>query len=94
MGVRKYLSADGLIKIVQQSILLEKFKELKNPTYIWKDCIMSGLAVFGFKMPSLLRFENDKDSEPWLRLNLRTLYRVEEAPSDTTMSERIDTIVS
>jgi hypothetical protein len=92
VGVRKYLSADGLIKIVQHSILREKFKELKNPTYTWKDCIMSGLAVFGFKMPSLLQFEKDKDSEPWLRRNLRTLYGVEKAPSDTTMRERLDTI--
>ena len=51
---------------------------------------MSGLAVFGFKMPSLLQFEKDKDSEPWLRRNLRTLYGVENAPSDTTMRERLD----
>lgn len=92
MGVRKYLSADGLIKVVQHSILREEFKELKNPTYTWKDCIMSGLAVFGFKMPSLLQFEKDKDSEPWLRRNLRTLYGVKEAPSDTTMRERLDMI--
>ena len=92
MGIRKYLSADGLVKIVQHSILREKFKELKNPTYSWKDCIMSGLAVFGFKMPSLLQFEKDKASEPILRRNLRTLYGVEDAPSDTTMRERLDAI--
>jgi len=92
MGFRKHLSADGLIKIVQHSILREQFKKLKNPKYSWKDCILSGLAVFGFKMPSLLQFEKDKDSEPWLRRNLRTLYGVEEAPSDTTMRERLDTI--
>ena len=92
MGIRKHLSADGLIKIVHHSILKEKFKDLKNPTYTWKDCIMSALAVFGFKMPSLLQFEKDKDSEPWLRRNLRTLYGVEEAPSDTTIRERLDTI--
>lgn len=92
MGVRKYLSADGLIKIVRHSILRERFKELKNPEYTWNDCIMSGLAVFGFKMPSLLQFEKDKDSEPWLRRNLRTLYGVESAPSDTTMRERLDRI--
>lgn len=92
MGFRKHLSADGLIKIVQHSILREQFKELQNPKYSWKDCILSGLAVFGFKMPSLLQFEKDKDSEPWLRRNLRTLYGVEEAPSDTTMRERLDTI--
>ena len=72
MGIRKYLSADGLVTIVQHSLLREKFKELKNPIYSWQDCIMSGLAVFGFKMPSLLQFEKDKASEPILRRNLRT----------------------
>ena len=92
MGVRKYLSSDGLIKIVQHSVLREKFPVLKNPVYSWKDCIMSGLAVFGFKMPSLLQFEKDKASEPLLRKNLRTLYGVEKAPSDTTMRERLDNI--
>lgn len=92
VGARKYLSGDGLIKIVQHSIHREAFKVLKAPSYSWKDCIMSGLAVFGFKMPSLLQFEKDKDSEPWLRRNLRTLYGVEKAPSDTTMRERLDTI--
>jgi hypothetical protein len=92
VGVRKYLSADGLVKIVQHSILRENFKPLRDPTYTWKDCIMSGLAVFGFKMPSLLQFEKDKDSEPWLRRNLRTLYGVESAPSDTTLRERLDTL--
>jgi hypothetical protein len=53
---------------------------------------MSGLAVFGLKMPSLLQFEKDKDSEPWIRRNLRRLYAVETAPSDTTMRERLDSI--
>jgi hypothetical protein len=92
MGVRKYLSGAGLIKIVQQSILREEFKALKDPSYSWQDCIMSGLAVFGFKMPSLLKFDRDKVSEPILRRNLRTLYGVENAPSDTTMRERLDSI--
>jgi len=90
--IRKYLSADGLIKVVRHSLLREKFRVMKDPTYSWNDCIMSGLAVFGFKMPSLLQFEKDKDSEPWLRRNLRTLYGVETAPSDTTMRDRLDGI--
>ncbi len=89
--VRKHLSADGLIKIVQHSIRKEKFKSCRSE-YSWEDCLMSGLAVFGFKMPSLLQFEKDKSSEPWLRRNLKTLYGVEKAPSDTTMRERLDNI--
>jgi len=90
--VRKYLSADGLHQIVKHSLLREQFKVMQNAEYSWQDCVMSGLAVFGFKMPSLLQFEKDKDSEPWLRRNLRTLYGVESAPTDTTMRERLDII--
>lgn len=90
--VRKHLSADGLIKIIQHSIRREKFKSCRSE-YSWEDCLMSGLAVFGFKMPSLLKFEEDKSSEPWIRRNLRTLYGVTKAPSDTCMRERLDTVL-
>lgn len=92
MGVRKYLSADGLVQIVKHSLHKEQFKPIQNAQYSWQDCIMSGLAVFGFKMPSLLQFEKDKAAEPWIRRNLRTLYGVEKAPSDTCMRERLDVV--
>ena len=72
--VRKYLSADGLLSIVKHGLRREQFKVMKNTEYTWEDCIMSGLAVFGFKMPSLLQFEKDKATEPFIRRNLRTLY--------------------
>jgi len=89
---RKYLSADGLITTIQKSLERERFKVCKNAEYSWKDCIMSGLAIFGLKMPSLLQFEKRKASEPWVRRTLRTLYNVNKAPSDTTLRERLDTI--
>ena len=90
--VKKYLSADGLLKIVRHGLRREKFKKCKNATYSWEDCIMSGLAIFGFKLPSLLQFEKKKASEPIIRRNLRTLYGVTQAPSDTTLRERLDSI--
>jgi hypothetical protein len=90
--VRKHLSADGLIKIVRESFRKEKFKPCRSE-YSWEDCLLSGLSVFGFKMSSLLQFEKDKASEPWLRGNLRTLYGVEKAPSDTCMRERLDVVL-
>lgn len=89
---RKHLSADGLINTIQESIGVEKFKACKNTTYSWQDCIMSGLAVFGLKVPSLLQFEKLKSSEASIRRALRTLYGVKQAPSDTTLRERLDTI--
>ena len=62
--VRKYLSADGLLKIVRHGLSREDFPECKNTPYNWEDCIMSGLAVFGLKQPSLLQFKKAKASEP------------------------------
>lgn len=91
--IRKYLSADGLLKVVKHGLRREKFKVLKNSDYSWEDCIMSGLAIFGFKLPSLLQFEKSKSTEPFIRRNLRTLYGVENAPSDTCLRERLDEVL-
>lgn len=55
------------------------------------DALMSGLAVFGLKYPSLLQFDNDKD-EPAIRHNLRSLYGVERAPCDTQMRTLLDSV--
>ncbi len=54
------------------------------------DCLMSGLAIFALKYPSLLKFEEDKVSEPTIRHNLKTLYSVKKAPCDTYLWERLD----
>lgn len=52
---------------------------------------MSGLAMFGLKFPSLLKFDEGKD-EARIKHNLRTLYQVNQTPSDTYMRERCDEI--
>jgi hypothetical protein len=91
--IRKYLSGDGLLKVVKHSLRRENFKQMLNPEYSWEDCIMSGLAIFGFKLPSLLQFEKSKSTEPLIRRNLRTLYGVENAPSDTCLRERLDEVL-
>jgi len=53
------------------------------------DCLMSALAMFSLKYPSLLQFDQDLN-EKCLRHNLRTLYGVKKAPCDTRMRERLD----
>lgn len=90
---RKYLSADGLMNTVKASLKKETFRPCPKSEYSWHDCIMSGLAVFGFKFPSLLQFEKRKGSDPFIKRNLRTLYGVKQAPSDTCMRERLDTLL-
>jgi|SaaInlStandDraft_5_1057022.scaffolds.fasta_scaffold30753_1 hypothetical protein len=90
--VRKHLSADGLIQIVRHSLLRSDLKPLIGSDYTWQDCFMSGLAIFAFKAPSLLQFEKMKSSETMIRRNLRTLYKVKKAPSDSTLRERLDRV--
>ena len=90
---RKYLSADGLMESVSRCLEEENFKEVIGSEYTWRDCVMSGLAVFGLKCASLLQFEQRKAEEPMLRRNLRTLYKVERAPSDTCLRERLDQVL-
>ena len=55
------------------------------------DHLMSGLAVFGLKYPSLLQFDQDRSAETQ-RANLKTLYGIERAPCDTRLRERLDEV--
>jgi hypothetical protein len=55
------------------------------------DCLMSAVAMFGLKFPSLLKFDEGRD-EDRIKHNLRTLYHVNQAPSDTYMRERCDEV--
>lgn len=51
--------------------------------------ILSGLAIFSLKYPSLLQYDEDR-SNPIRRYNLKSLFHIDEIPSDTTMRERLD----
>ena len=55
------------------------------------DCLMSGLAVFMLKSPSLLDFD-DKRKDPIICHNLKALYEVENTPCDTYLRERLDEV--
>jgi hypothetical protein len=55
------------------------------------DHLMSGLALFGLKYPSLLQFEHDCREET-TRANLKALYGIDRAPSDTRFRERLDAL--
>ena len=90
--VRKHLSADGLHKADINSLNKEKLVEYKKSEFSCKDCVMSGLAVFGLKFPSLLKFEENKNDKV-IRGNLRSLYNVTNVPSDTCLRERLDDLM-
>lgn len=87
---KKTLSMKGLLEVVR-----EVFAEI--PTVVQRrkiglaDCLMSALAMFSMKSPSLLAFDGPTLEEP-VRHNLRTLYDVANPPSDTYMREALDEV--
>lgn len=90
---KKHLSAKGLLQKVRH--IFEKIPEPTRDSRGLKtsipivDCLMSALAIFGLKFPSLLQFDHEQE-EKTTRHNLKHLYGVEAAPCDTSMRERLD----
>jgi hypothetical protein len=86
--LRKHLSAPGLLKTIRH-----QFSQIPDPrpraNISLSDCLMSGLAIFGLKYPSLLQFDQDKET---IKSNLRTLYGNKHIPSDTYLRERLDEV--
>jgi len=91
--LRKHLSAPGLLNIVHQqfSKIPDSREFTRNVTISLNDHLMSGLAVFGLKHPSLLNYDK-KRLEDTVSQNLRSLYHVSTPPSDTYLRERLDQV--
>ena len=67
-------------------------KNFKNKSFISiHDHLMSALAVFGLKFPSLLQYNSDKD-DLIIKENIKTLYNVSSIPSDTYLRQRLDAV--
>jgi hypothetical protein len=99
MGVhsveKRQLSAKGMLTKVR-SVFEHIPEPSRSPRGIkaeisLSDCLMSALAVFGLKYPSLLQFDEHNDID-LVKHNLRTLYQVKKAPDDTNMRQRLDKI--
>jgi len=93
LSFRKDLSAPGLLRAV-----FRKFSKVPDPRQFRQsirikltDHLMSGLAIFGLKCSSLLDYDR-KRCDPPTRHNLRTLYHVENPPSDSYLAERLDQV--
>ena len=87
---KKILSADGLYETVYNCIQKTPLPDDSKSKYSWTDCIMSGLAIFGLKAPSLLQFEDFIANNPPITNNLKKLYKIKQIPSDTRLRERLD----
>lgn len=87
---RQSLGIPGLLKSMRQ--FFEKIPDPKSGTTIpLADHLMSGLAIFGLKYPSLLQFDQERNEE-LTRANLKSLYGITQAPSDTYLRERLDEV--
>jgi hypothetical protein len=88
--VKKHLCADVLIKTI-----FATFCKIPDPRKLsanlqsipFTDVLMSGLAIFGLKFPSLLKCDQQRQT---LDQNLLDLYHITKPPSDTYLSERLD----
>ena len=99
MGVhaieKSQLSAKGMLAKVRS--VFEKIPGPSRdsrgikPEISLADCLMSALAVFGLKFPSLLQFDEHSNIGV-VKHNLKSLYQVENAPDDTNMRQRLDKV--
>lgn len=90
---RKHLSVPGLLLTVyrQFSKIRDPRKFATNSTISISDHLMSGLAVFGLKCPSLLDYDKKRSNE-LIKKNLQDLYYVKIPPSDSYLRERLDEV--
>lgn len=94
--LKKNLSIKGMLSTIR-----ERFTQIKvqkeyqartsNPISL-TDCLMSALALFSLKSPSLLKFEEDRKQNETLKHNLKSLFEIKQVPSDTYMRERLDIV--
>jgi hypothetical protein len=87
---KSILSATGLLSVVRE-VFAKIPRTVKRQTISLSDCLMSALAMFGIKAPSLLAFDGP-NLEETVQHNLKTLYQVSRPPSDTHMREVLDEV--
>lgn len=86
------LKRDSLVAKIRD-YFISTFGEHKSPKTPFSivDCLMSGLGIFLFKYPSLLRFEGAYNA-PQACENLKGLLKVNHLPSDTSLRIKLDEI--
>lgn len=86
---RQHLSTDALLRIVKEEF--DTIETPKRSEFSTTDCLMSALAIYGMKAPSLLKFMERMQDEIYAG-NVKKLFDINKIPSDTRMRERLDEI--
>ena len=81
--LRRHVSMPGLLACAR-----ELFAKVPDPVrgrlFSLADCLMSGLAIFTLKFPSLLKYDEPcrgGGANTYIQYNLRTLFGVQLAPA-------------
>lgn len=77
----------GMISIARECFA--KIDDSSRGTIPLTDQLMSGIAMFHFKFPSLLQFDKAKRHDATEK-SLKNLYGIKRVPSDTWFRERLD----
>lgn len=86
---RKHLSADALYRNLHQTFQHVPDPRTANTSIRLPDALMSGLAMFALKDPSLLSFDQRRQHD---EKNLQMIFHIQHVPADTTLRETLDPI--
>lgn len=90
MKKKKNLCGESFLKISKKSFQIVPDTR-KSSSISLVDALMSGLAVFKLKMPSLLKFEEFKAEDHHLQ-NIKNIFSISNVPSDTQLREILDPV--
>lgn len=91
MYLKKHLNFNSLREVVQESFALVPDKRAANSSNSLRDVMLSGLACMYFQSPSLLDFQRRMETKQQ-RNNLRSMFGVDNIPTDTGMRNIIDIV--
>lgn len=86
-SVRRTLSADALYALLRQGFQEIPDHRASDASISLVDVLMSAVAMFSLKDPSLLAFDGRRNDE-----NLRNLFGIDQVPCDTRMREILDPV--
>ncbi len=89
LSPRKHLSADALFRNLHQSFQHIPDPRTGTPTISLADTLMSGLAMFALKDPSMLAFDQRRQKD---EKNLQMIFHMQNVPCDTRMREILDPV--
>lgn len=87
--VRKHLNADALLQLIREDFRKVVDHRAGNLKISLDDALMSALAMFHLKNPSLLAFDKRRRGEPE---NLHSIYKITNIPCDTQMRDILDPV--